>query len=190
MALTDSAVVIPAVGHVFTHLTAGTDPWSLAQLNTFISAGTVPSGWLELGHTNLDSPVSFDQSGGDTEVKGTWQNPALRQAVTSAVVDSFTVPAEQVLDNDVLKLYYGGGDASVANQFDIPDVPTPQERACMVVILDGAVPLGWGFPKVAILRADNLSVDPTDFLKAPLLFTVLKFTGKTRMRWVNDALGA
>jgi hypothetical protein len=28
-------------------------------------------------------------------------------------VDSFTLNAEQVLDNDVLTLYYGGGDASV-----------------------------------------------------------------------------
>lgn len=190
MALTDGAVLVPAIGHVFTHNTAGTDPWSFTQLSTYQSAGTIPAGWAELGHIDIDSPVTFDQSGGDTEVKGTWENSALRQVVTSAVVDSFTVPAEQVLDNNVLTLYYGGGDASVANQFDIPDTPTPQQKACMVVMLDGVIPLGWGFPIVSILRADNLSVDPTDFLKAPLLFTVLKFTGKPKMRWIADALGA
>lgn len=189
MALDDNAVVVPATGHFFLHDTAGTDPWTKAQIATFASAGTMPGAWYEMGHTDLDNPMSWDQDGGDSTVKGSFQNPQLRQVLTGTVVDKFTIPAEQILDNKIMTLYYGGGDASAADQFDVPDVPTAQEKAFMGVLLDGAIQVGVGIPKVSIIRADNLSVDPQDFLKAPLLFTVLKFTGKPKIRWVNDKLG-
>src|ERR1044072_5523005 len=105
MALDDATVLTPAVGHVFT-ATSGTDPWTTTQIDTYVSAGTIPSGWSELGHTDLDTPLTFAQDGGDTETKGSWQNPSLRSVITSAAVDSFTVNADQVLDTDVLSFYY------------------------------------------------------------------------------------
>jgi hypothetical protein len=185
----DTAVVVPATGHFFLN-TSGTDPWTWTQVDTFRSAGTIPGTWVDLGHTDLDTPMAWDQDGGDTEVKGSFQNPSLRQVLTSATVDKFTIPAEQILDNTILNLYYGGGDASVANQFDVPDSPAAIEKSFMGVLIDGAVAVGIGVPKVSIIRADNLSVDPQDFLKAPLLFTVLKASGKPRIRWVNDKIGA
>lgn len=185
----DTAVVVPATGHFFLHPTSGTIPWTKAQIATWMASATVPSGWIDLGHTDLDSPMSFDQDGGDTSVKGSFQNPSLRQVATGTTVDKFTIPAEQILDNNVLTLYYGGGDATAADQFDVPDAPVPQERAFMAILVDGTVAVGMGVPKVSITRADNLSVDPEDFLKAPLLFTVLKATGLPRIRWVNDKIG-
>src|SRR5262245_55128034 len=99
MALDDATVFTPGVGHVFT-ATSGTDPWTATQVDAFVSAGTIPAGWDELGHTDLDAPLAFAQDGGDSTTKGSWQNPSLKTVITSAVVDSFQVNAEQVLDTD------------------------------------------------------------------------------------------
>lgn len=187
MAIDDATVLTPAVGHVFT-ATSGTDPWTATQIDTFVSAGTVPSGWDELGHTDLDTPLTFAQDGGDSETKGSWQNPSLKTVITSAAVDSFTVNAEQVLDTAVLSYYYGGGDDSTPNEFALPDAPAAQEKAFMVVMVDGTTGYGMGGAKCSILRADAQNVASDDFLKLPLKFTILKASGKPRMTVVSSAL--
>jgi hypothetical protein len=189
MALTDSAVLVPGVGHIFTKPFATGDTWTSAQLTTYQSAGTIPATWNELGHTDLDSILTFAQEGGDTNTKGSWQNSALRTVITTAVVDSFTLNAEQVLDNDILSLYYGGGDASVADRFALPDAPAAIERSVMIVMLDGTTPLGFSVQRASILRGDVISMADDDFMKLPLKFTVLKASGKPRAEWINAALG-
>lgn len=190
MALTDDAVLVPGVGHIFTNPTLGSK-WTLAQLNTYQSAGTVPASWVELGHTDLDTIVTFAQDGGDTTTKGSWQNSALRTVITTATVDSFTVNAEQILDDDILTLYYGGGDNSTtAGEFALPDAPAATERAVMLVMLDGTTPLGFAVPKASILRADSATFASDDFAKFPLKFTLLQQSGMKRAYWINDALGS
>jgi hypothetical protein len=191
MALTDSAVLVPGVGHIFTTPFTSGATWTSAELATYASAGTVPTGvtWSELGHTDLDSILTFSQEGGDTTTKGSWQNPSLRTVITTAAVDSFTLNAEQVLDNDVLELYYGGGDASVADRFALPDAPAAIERSVMVVMLDGTTPLGFSVQRASILRGDVISLADDDFMKLPLKFTVLKASGQPRAEWINAALG-
>lgn len=189
MPLTDDAVLVPGVGRIFTKSTAGST-WTLTELNTFAGDGvTAPSGWIELGHTDLDSILVFNQDGGDSTVKGSWQNSTLRE-VNSPVVDSFTLNAEQVLDNDILSLYYGGGVASVAGRFALPDAPVATVRAVMLVMLDGVTPLGFSVAKASITRADAISAAADDFLKLPLKFTILKMASHPRAEWINTALGA
>jgi hypothetical protein len=191
MALTDSAVLVPGVGRIFTKPYTSGATWTLAELATFAGDGTtVPATWTELGHTDLDSILTFAQDGGDTTTKGSWQNPALRTVITTAAVDSFTLNAEQVLDNDILTLYYGGGDASVAGRFALPDAPAAVERSVVLVMLDGETPLGFSVQRASILRADAISAAADDFLKLPLKFTILKASGKPRAEWINDDLGA
>ena len=190
MALTDSAVLVPGVGHIFTMDFDTGDTWTATELATYASAGTVPTDWLELGHTDLDSILTFAQDGGDTTTKGSWQNPSLRTVITTAAVDSFTVNAEQVLDNDVLTLFYGGGSAAVADRFAGPDAPAAIERSVMLVMLDGTTPLGFSVQRASILRADAPSLAADDFIKLPLKFTILKASGKPRFEWINTALGA
>src|SRR4051812_39403472 len=104
MALTDAAVLVPGVGHIFTTPYTSGATWTATELADYLDDGSVPTGvtWTELGHTDLDSILTFAQDGGDTTTKGSWQNPSLRTVITTAAVDSFTVNAEQVLDNDVL----------------------------------------------------------------------------------------
>lgn len=189
MALTEDAVLTPGIGRIFTKTAAGST-WTLTELNTFAADGvTAPSGWVELGETDLDSIITFAQDGGDSTVKGSWQNASLKQLI-APTVDSFTLNALQVLDNDILSLYNGGGDVSVAGRFAAPDAPAPIERSVMLVMLDGATPLGFSVAKASIIRADAISAAADDFLKLPLRFTILKMASHPRFEWVNDDLGA
>ena len=191
MAQTDSAVLVPGVGRIFTKPYTTGDTWTSTELDTFAADGTTtPAGWNELGHTDLDSILTFAQDGGDTATKGSWQNPSLRTVITTAAVDSFTLNAEQVLDNDVLTLYYGGGDASVADRFAGPDAPAAIERSVMLVLFDGSTVAGFSVQRASILRADAPSFAADDFVKLPLKFTILKASGKPRFEWINTALGA
>lgn len=186
MALNDALVLVPGKGAVFT-AASGTDPWSESDVDAFISAATIPVNWNHLGHTDIDSPLTPAQDGGDTTTLGSWQNDALKQT-QAPLTDSFTVPAEQVLDTDILTLFYGGGDVSTPGEFAAPDAPAPQERAWMVLFIDGTTCLGWGGAKASILRADNASVATDDFMKLPLSFTILKASGKPRFKFVSSAL--
>lgn len=188
MALDDALVLVPGKGAVFT-ATSGTDPWTTTQIDTFISSGevTIPVGWAHLGHTDVDSPLTPAQDGGDTTTLGSWQNDALKQT-QAPVTDSFTVPAEQVLDTDIMKLYYGGGTDTTPGEFSAPDSPAPQERAWMVLFIDGTTVLGWGGAKASILRGDAASISTDDFMKLPLTFTILKASGKPRFKFISSAL--
>lgn len=190
MAQTDAAVLVPGVGNIFTKTYTSGATWTATELGTYASAGTIPATWNELGHTDLDSILTFAQDGGDTETKASWQNSALRTVITTPAVDSFTLNAEQVLDNDVLTLYYGGGDASVTDRFALPDTPAAIERSVMIVMQDGTVALGFSVQRASILRADAIGMDATDFMKLPLKFTVLQASGKPRAEWINASIGA
>ena len=190
MAVTDAAVLTPGVGHIFTNTTLGAK-WTLAQLNTYASAGTIPADWNDIGHTDLDTILAFQTDGGDTTTKGSWQNPSLKTVVTTQAVDSLVFNAEQILDDDVLTMFHGGGDNSTtAGEFAWPDVASAQERAFMLVMLDGTEPLGLAVPKASILRSDAPSFDPADFVKLPLKVTILQQSGMKRAYWINDALGS
>lgn len=190
MALNDDAVLVPGVGHMFTNDTLGSK-WTLAQVNTYASAGTIPAGWDEFGHTDLDTILAFQSEGGDTSTKGSWQNPSLRTVITSASVDSIVVNAEQVLDDQILSFYHGGGDYSTTTgEFGWPDAPAAQEKAFMLVMLDGADPLGLAVPKASLLRNDVPTFASDDFLKLPIKITILQQTGMKRAYWINDALGS
>lgn len=186
MALNDDLVLIPGKGAVFT-AASGTDPWTATQVDAFVADGTIPAGFTHLGHTDIDSPLTPAQAGGEVTTRGSWQNDALQQS-QAALTDSFTVPAEQVLDTDILTLYYGGGTSTTPGEFSAPDTPAAQERAWMVVFIDGTTALGWGGAKASILRGDAATVATDDFMKLPLTFTILKASGKAKFKMVSSAL--
>lgn len=190
MALIDSAVLVPGQGHIWTGTVGTAVKPSLSDLTTFASAGTVPATWTDIGHTDSSDIWAPGQDGGDTDVKGSWQNPSLRQVVTSQTIDFFVVKSIQVLDNSVLSLYYGGGDATTANEFAVPDNPTAQEKACTVVFLDGSKPLALYCPKVSILRDDAIEAATDAFMALPLRFTILKYLTNPKSVWISDALGS
>lgn len=162
-----------------------------ADLDAFAAdTSDLPTGWTNVGHTDLDDVLTFGQDGGETDVKGSWQNPSLRETVTSEAIDYFVIKSIQVIDNDVLSLYFGGGDATVAGEFSLPDAPTPTEKASTIIFLDGDVVLGLYHPKVSIRREDAIEVAADDFTKLPLRATVLQKSGAKKGKWIHADLGA
>lgn len=190
MAVTDGAVLLPGIGHILLGNVAATKP-NLAALTSFAAdTSVVPSGFTDIGHTDLDQILQFGTEGGDTETKGSWQNAALREIVTTAKVDYLIFKSLQILDNTVLSLYHGGGSAAVANEFAWPDNPTPTEKAFLLIMLDGTTPTALYARKSSIRAESEMEFASDDFTKAPLRVTFLKDGSNPRAVWINDQLGA
>jgi hypothetical protein len=178
VALTDSAVYLPGTGFIY-----------LAPAETAVPANLVTPAapWVNLGHTSLDDGLTITRDGGDTETLGTWQNPALRERKDPTTF-AITMVAHQV-DNEVLSLYFGGGDATGTDSFGVNTTTGTTNRAMYVRIVDGANALGLYLPKVSISSEDDVEVDPEGFLSFPLRATVLQVTGENLMEWLAGNLG-
>lgn len=178
MALDDNAVIIPGQGHVF-----------------FAPAGTpqpddldVPGyPWTDIGHTSSDNNFKITKDGGDSNILGTWQNPALRER-RDPVVYALTFNLLQI-SNEVLSLYFGGGDASVSGSFGVSLTPKPQERALFVQIVDGDITVPLYVPKVSVASDDDVEADVEKFLEFPVRATILGVTGGNLMNWLGTDLG-
>jgi hypothetical protein len=189
MAQTDAAVVYPALGYVWTGVVGTATKPTTTQLATFVSAGTVPSGWTALGHTDLDNVLTFGSEGGDTSVKGSWQNPALREITTSTLVEYFDVNSLQLLDKTILSLYHGGGSAATTNEFATPDAATTTEKATTLVMVDGTSAVALYCPKASIKKAGDMTFAADDFVKIPLRFTPLKYSTNPKSIWISAGFG-
>jgi hypothetical protein len=186
MAQTDAATQVAAHGHVWLGTVGTATKPTTTQLATFSSAGTVPSGWTTMGHTDAEDVLAFGQDGGDTTTLKSWQSDALR-TTTESVTDYFVVKSLQVLDKTVLSLYYGGGDATTTNEFSLPTAPVATEKAVTVVILD-TVPVAFYCPKVSIIRDDAFEFATDSLTTVPLKFTMLT-VGSTKGIWISTQLG-
>jgi hypothetical protein len=178
VALTDSAVYLPGTGFIY-----------LAPAETAVPADlTTPAApWVNLGHTSLDDGLTITRDGGDSEVIGTWQNPSLRERKDPTTF-AITMVAHQV-DNTVLGLYFGGGDATGTDKFAVTATTGTTDRAMYVRIVDGASSLGLYVPKVSISSEDDVEVDPEGFLSFPLRAAVLQVSGQNLMEWLSPDLG-
>ena len=186
MAQNDALVVVPGTGYLWTGTVAATAP-TAAQLATFVSAGTIPGTFTPLGHTDLDNIVTFGQDGGDTTTKGSWQTSSLRQVQTSKAVDYYTIKSLQLLDKDVLSLYFGGGTPGTGT-FDVPDSATIQYRSVALVMVDGTTPLCFYSASAAIKRESALEGASDDLSKVPLRITPVKNGTNPLIRLVSAAL--
>jgi len=189
MPLVDESTVVAGSGRVLLGATTAAKP-TLAAITTFLSAGTLPAGLVEIGHTSIDDVLVFSQDGGDSTVLASWQNSALRNINTSAAVDSFVIKSLQLKDNAALDMYYGGGDVSVANEFSVLDTPIIQEKSVLVVIADSASPIAMWVPRASVQRDDSPDFPSDDFATLPIRFTLLKKTGVPKLTWISDLLGA
>ena len=188
MAQNDSAVLRPGTGYVLTGATTATQP-TLAALNTFVSAGTLPAGLTELGHTDADNILAFSKDGGTTTTLGSWQNPSLLSVVTEQAIDAFTVNALEV-SNTVMQYYYGGGDVSQTDQYRLPDTPTPTEVSVCVVFVGAARNVGFWVQRGSVIGDDSPNFATDAFSNWPLKFTLLKRSGFPKAAWIDAALGA
>ena len=158
-----------------------------ATLTNVAATGT---GWTNIGHTSRGDLPEFGFEGGDTEVKGTWQNESLREVVTDPVADYLTLLLHQ-FDTQAFELYYGT-DASVeAGVFGVANGnPAPVEKALLIVIVDGVRKVAFYSPKASLRRDDSISLAVDEFATLPIRATFLKHSNANKMEWIAEGLFA
>ena len=179
MALTDAAVVIPGTGFMYLAPAETAQPASL-------TAPAAP--WENLGHTSREDGLTITRDGGDSEVLGTWQNPALRER-RDPTTFAITAFLHQV-DNTVLELYFGAGDIATAGEFGVTTTTGTTAKALYVRIVDGTNEIGLYVPRVSVAAEDDVEVDVENFLSFPIRATVLQVSGSNLMTFFADDLGA
>lgn len=178
MALTDSSVIIPGQGFIYL-----ADPGTSKPSN--LKAPAAP--WENMGHTSTDDNFTITRDGGDSEVLPTWQNPSFRERRDPTVyLVQFT--ALQI-DNTVLGLYFGGGDATGSGVFAVTSAVGATEKAMYTRIVDGDNEVGLYIPKVSISSEDDAEADIEAFFGFPLKATVLQVTGSNLMEFLGADLG-
>lgn len=188
MAKNDNAVLLPGTGAVLVGEVGTALKPTYAALALFQSAGTLPSGFTDLGHTSNDDLPQFGQDGGDSTTKATWQTKSFREIITAAAVDYVTAQPLQ-LDNTVLNLYYGGGSSSAAYSYDLPDVAATINKSLCLCFFDGVSVWGFYAYKTSVRRDDAIAMASDDFTKLPLRFTILQAAGQKRASWIGYGLG-
>ncbi len=162
--------------------TGGTTP------SVDVTTVTAPNGWVMTGHTSRDDLPEFGKEGGDTEVKGTWQNKALRETLSGDPrVDFVTVKLEQ-FDKNNLELYYGPDPDNEEGVFGVDGDFTPVEKALLIVIFDGTASIGFFATKASIRGDDSVEMETDGFMGFPVKMTFLKMGSRKIFEWISDLL--
>ena len=152
------------------------------------TVATAPNGWSTVGHTARDDLPEFGFDGGDTEVRGTWQNENLREVVTQPISDFLTIFLQQ-FDMQSFELYYGQDASKQAGVFGVKGgTPAPVEKALFIIIVDGDTKIGFYAPKASIKRDDSISLATDEFASLPIRATFLKYGSSNVFEWINQDL--
>jgi hypothetical protein len=172
----------PATGYVFTAvvgtarpaIAAGFDYTAPSTWGEALQDATDGPLWKPVGHTSLENGIEFSSDGDDPETLGTWQvsnlrttNPRRTYSVVINLAD-FTV--------ETYKLFYGGGQEVTVEgvpSFVIPDNPVAQERALLILAVDGDHLVAQHFRKVSLLGSDSMTYDPAALTEMPVRATIL-----------------
>jgi hypothetical protein len=159
-----------------------------ATVTATAEVATAPNGWSTLGHTSRDDLPEFGFDGGDTEVRGTWQNENLREVVTQPIADYLTILLQQ-FDTQSFELYYGKDSAKAAGVFGVASgTATPVEKALLIIIVDGETKIGFYSPKASMRRDDSISLATDEFASLPVRATFLKYGSANKFEWINEDL--
>lgn len=149
---------------------------------------TLPVAWTHIGHTSRGDLPEFGYEGGDTEVRGTWQNETLREVQTKPIADYLNIFLHQ-FDTETFELYYGKDASSVAGVFGVSGgVVKPIEKALLIIIVDGDTKIGFYSPKASIRRDDSITLGVDEFAALPVRATFLKDGSKNKYEWINKDL--
>jgi hypothetical protein len=147
----------------------------------------LPNGWKNIGHTSRGDLPEFGYDGGDTEVRGTWQNESLREVETKPLADFLKLTLHQ-FDVDTFELYYGKDAAGEAGVFGVTGNAAPVEKALLIIIVDGSAKVGFYSPKASLRRDDSVSLKTDEFAALPVRATFLKLGSANKYQWVNADL--
>lgn len=160
-------------------LTGGTSP------EVTVAKTTLATGWRPAGHTSLDNDFAPFYDGGESTTRGTRQNANLRTQVAVAT-EGVDISFVQV-DNETLRMFYGGGEAPSAGVFELPDSSAPVEQSALMVYLDGDRVTGWMRPKVSAFRNGAIRDAKGGWLEFPVRLTFLQLTGRKPV-WYGDQI--
>ena len=191
----DDAVFIPGRGGVLI-APVGTLPPTASELKQWVDAGAVGAlgDFVPLGYTSADELPSIDADTDGGEVKGAWENSALRTTKTT-ITESITVTPIQWSEKPLAHRFGPGTIDGTKGHFHAPAVYSATEVAMLVVIIDGATPLGIEYYKVSSSPEGGIELDSEEFAGLPVKWTVLSTSvteGETtklrRMTVINSDL--
>lgn len=147
-----------------------------------------PLAWKSVGHTSRGDLPEFGYDGGDTEVRGTWQNESLKEIQTKTLDDFLKIVLHQ-FDTDSFELYYGKDASRDQGVFGVKGgTMTPLEKALLIIIVDGDSQVGFYSPKASIRRDDSISLKVDDFAALPIRATFLKHGSSNKFEWIAEDL--
>lgn len=160
-------------------LTGGTTPTAP------VTQKVASSGWVSIGHTSRGDLPEFGYEGGDHEVKGTWQNEALREIVTKPIQDSVSLQLHQ-FDQTTFELYFGTDSSSVAGVFGVANGNVaPVEKAFLILVVDGTNKVGFYAPRSSVRRDKSIDLKVDDLAALPIKATFLKYGNANKFEWIN-----
>lgn len=191
--LLDTSVVQPKRGHFLWRPVTTTAPVmpTVEEIEAFATdTSDLPAGFENYGHTSLDEAFAPNSDGGETEVKGSWQNPALMEVTTSEAVDYFVVKSMQIGDAEVQKDFNGGGTTG-DGYYEAPALRIPRQKEIVVVFLNTiGQPMANWYPLTSVRAEGPMEVASDDFIYLPLRFTRLQRTGAPVMRVISSTFTA
>lgn len=153
-----------------------------------VTVKTAVNGWSAVGHTSRGDMPEFGFDGGDTEVKGTWQNESLREVVTDPLSDYLTLFLHQ-FDSGSFELYYGEDASETPGVFGVSNsVAAPVEKAFLLIIVDGTNKVGFYSPKASVRRDDAVQIPVDEFASLPIRATFLKYGTANKFEWISSSL--
>ncbi|WP_458682289.1 phage tail tube protein [Prescottella equi] len=176
----------------------GRSPGTISTTATALTGGTTPAvtntvktalnGWDPAGHTSREDMPEFGYEGGDTEVRGTWQNAQLREVTSEQPADYLTMFLHQ-FDTSSFEMYYGEDDSETPGVFGVAGGnSTPIERAMLVIIVDGVTRIGFYTPKASIRRDDAIGLPVDSFATLPVRASFLKHGANNLFEWISEDL--
>jgi hypothetical protein len=161
-----------------------------ASVTVSSDVATAPNGWTNIGHTSRDDLPEFGFDGGDTEVRGTWQNESLREVVTEPIADYLTLFLAE-FDTESFELYYGRNASKTPGVFGVAGgTQVPVETALFIIIVDGDTKIGFYAPKASVRRDDSVQLAVDEFATLPVRATFLKYGSANKFEWVSEKLFA
>jgi len=149
---------------------------------------SAPNGWCNIGHTSRSDLPEFGFDGGDTEVRGTWQNESLREVVTKPIADYLTIFLAE-FDTESFELYYGRDASKTPGVFGVAGgTQVPVETALFIIIVDGDTKIGFYAPKASVRRDDSIQLAVDEFATLPVRATFLKYGSANKFEWINQDL--
>lgn len=145
------------------------------------------NGWLNIGHTSREDMPEFGFDGGDAEVRGTWQNAALREVITEQAADYLTLYLHQ-FDKQSFELYYGPNASATPGVFGVAGGSVTNERAFLVIIVDGDTRIGFYASKSSVRREDAIQLPSDEFASLPIRATFLKLGANNLFDWISEDL--